>query len=370
MGAPAFQSQALFDEHSVHVYSANFALYGDMSHRVMSLLESFCPEIEIYSIDEAFLDFSSYSKIDLVGLGKKISSTIKKHTGIPVSIGFGSTKSLAKVANKICKKYPTQTGGVHFIDTEAKRIKALKWLPVGDVWGIGAKHAQRLANINIKTTLEFAELSDEWIKKHLSVVELRIKQELNGDKRIATEVVKAKKNIATTRSFEKSYKTIEELNERVVTFSVVCAEKLRQQHSCCNAIQVFVRTNGFKKDAPQYANSIVVKLPFPTNSSIELAKFAQLGLKLIFKKGYEYKKAGVVIMDFTPENSTQLNVFENSNEKHKKLMLVLDEVNNKVGKNKLKLASQDKNRVWKMRQEKLSPRYTTKFKEIITVAAK
>ncbi len=369
MGAPAFQSQSLFDEHKVHVFSANFALYGDMSHRVMTLLETFCPEIEIYSIDEAFLDYSTYSNIDLKAAGEKMHSHIKKYTGIPISIGFGETKSLAKVANKIAKKYPLQTNGVYYIDTEIKREKALKWLPVGDVWGIGRMHAQRLSKVNVTNTLQFTQLPDEWILKNMSVVELRIKQELLGTKRIGMDAPKSKKNIATTRSFESNYKTLDELNERIVTFSVTCAEKLRQQQSCCNALQVFIRTNGFKKDAPQYANSIVIRLPFPTNSSIEIAKFAKIGLLKIFKQGYDYKKAGVVVMDFTPQNVQQLNMFEKTNDKHKELMKVLDSVNKKIGQHKLKLASQDKNRVWKMKQERLSPRYTTKFKEIIIIQA-
>jgi len=201
----------------------------------------------------------------------------------------------------------------------------------------------------------------------MSVVELRLKHELEGNSVLKMEEVKAKKNIATTRSFEKNYTEFEQLNERVVTFSVSCAEKLRSQHSCCNTLMVFVHTNGNRKDLKQYSKNIIVKLPFPTNSSIEIAEYACLGLKQIFIKGYQYKKAGVIVMDFTPEDTTQITLFENSNPKHKNLMAVMDKVNKSVGQKKLKLAAQDINRVWKMRQERLSPRYTTKLNEIITI---
>ena len=369
MGAPSFQYQNLFDAQKVQVFSANFALYGDMSMRVMNILRTFCEEIEVYSIDEAFLDFRTYDHLDLQQYGEMIQRTVLKYTGIPVSIGFAPTKALAKVANRIAKKYPKETRSVHLIHNEERRIKALKWLNIEDVWGIGRANEKRLKGWGVRTAFDFTLLSDEMILKNLTIVGLRLKRELCGLPTLALETTQPKKNIATTRSFEKNYYHYEELRERVVTFSVACAEKLRKQHSGCRAVMVFVLTNRFRKELPQYSNSIVVKLPFLTNSSIDIAKYATMGLKAIFKEGYCYKKAGVIVMDFCPETNIQANLFEQAHPKHKVLMQVIDKINQTIGQQKIKLASQDKGRMWKMRQEKLSPRYTTKLTDIITVFA-
>ncbi len=369
MGAPAFKYQDLFNQNNVNVFSANFALYGDLSMRVMNILSTYCPEMEIYSIDEAFLDFKGFDYHDLQRLGKEISVKVHKWTGIPVSIGFAETKTLAKVANRVAKKYPKQTANVHFIDSEEKRIKALKWLKVEDIWGIGRQLSKKLNAIGINTAYEFTQLPDDYVRKNMSVVELRLKNELVGMPMLEIEKRQAKKNIATTRSFEKNYTTFEELGERMVTFSVACSEKLRRQKSCCTSIMVFIHTNGFRKEIPQYNRNIVVKLPYASNSAIEIAKFALQGLKRIYKEGYLYKKAGVIVMDFCPENEVQQSLFENSNPKHKILMKAIDSINTHIGQQKIKLASQDRDRIWKMKQERLSPRYTTKLSEIITINA-
>ena len=369
MGAPAFKFDDLFKQYDVTVFSANFALYGDMSMRVMNIISAYCPDVEIYSIDEAFLDFSDFDKFDLQKYGEDIVCKVLKSTGIPISIGFATTKALSKLANRIAKKYPKETKSVYIIDNDEKRIKALKWLKVEDVWGIGRRHSKRLNNLNIKTAFQFTQLSDEFVKKRMSVVELRLKQELEGNSILKLERKKDKKNISTTRSFEKMHTTLDELKERVATFSVSCAEKLRKQKSCCNSLMVFLHTNGFRKDLPQYSRNIVVKLPFPTNSNMEITEFAIQGLEKIFKEGFFYKKAGVIIMEFCPENEVQQTLFEHSNPKHLVLMKVIDKLNSSIGQQKVKLAIQDKDRVWKMKQEKLSPRYTTKLNEIITINA-
>jgi DNA polymerase V len=367
MGAPAFQFKDIFEKNKVHVFSANFALYGDMSMRVMNTLSMYCPDIEVYSIDEAFMKFDGYENFNLSEYGAAMSRMVHKNTGIPVSIGIAPTKALAKLANRIAKKYPKETKTAYVMDTEEKRIKALKWLKVEDVWGIGRQHAKRLHAINVKTAYDFTLLTDEYVSKEMSVVELRLKHDLCGIATIQTEVKKPKKNIATTRSFEKNYTTFDELKERVSTFSVSCAEKLRRQKSCCSALMVFVQTNRHNANLPQYGQSIVVKLPFATNSSLEISQFAIEGLQKIFKKGYAYKRAGVIIMDFCPEGETQRSLFENTNPRHKALMEVMDKINSSMGQQKVKLATQDLDRVWKMKQEKLSPRYTTKFSEMIEV---
>ena len=367
MGAPAFEYKKLFEDNNVFVYSSNYALYGDMSSRVMNILSTFSPDIEIYSIDEAFLKFQGFEMFDLDEYGVRIQRTVTKGTGIPVSIGFAPTKALAKVANKIAKKFPEQTQSVYTIDNEEKRIKALKWTKIEDVWGIGRKHAKRLKNIKITNAYQFTQLSDDWVRKEMAVVGLRLKHELQGKPTLNLEAPKNKKMIATTRSFEKMYTKFEDISERVSTFTASCSEKLRKQESHCNMIMVFVQTNHFRKDQPQYSRNIVIKTDFPTNSTIELNHYAQIGLKQIFREGYHYKKAGVIVMGLTPNNETQLSLFNTSNPKHQPLMSIIDKMNKSYGKNKIKFATQSIDRQWKMKQEKLSPSYTTRINDIVSI---
>lgn len=370
MGAAAFEFQKEFEEKNINVFSSNYALYGDMSSRVMDLLSEFSPDIEVYSIDEAFLKFEGFEPhFNLEEHGKKIRYRVTKGTGIPISVGIANTKALSKVANKVAKKFPERTESVYVIDSEEKRIKALKWLPIADVWGIGYRHAKRLETMKVVTAYDFTQLSEDWVKKNMSVVGLRLLKELQGTPCLDLEMPSDKKNIAITRSFDKNYTDYEVIKERVVTFAVTCAEKLRKQKSCANAIMVFIHTNGHRQDLPQYSRNFLLKLPFPTNSNIELAKFASFALQKIFKTGFAYKKAGVIVMDFTPESIQQLNLFENSNTKHKQLMDTIDGVNKSIGRTKIKLASQDADRTWKMKQEKLSPRYSTRISEAIKVKA-
>lgn len=367
MGAPAFKYRQLFEANGVHVFSSNFPLYGDLSHRVMTILGGFCPVMEIYSIDECFLDFSGFELHDLNKIGLEMKNKVLKWTGIPISVGFAPTKSLAKAANRIAKKFPERTNGVYAINTDEQRIKALKWLKIEDVWGIGRQHTKRLQAMQVFTAFQFTEMSDYWVRSNLSVVGLRLKHDLQGIPTLQMEDVKDKKNIATTRTFDSNYTKLEQIKERVAGFAVACAAKLRAQHSCCNSIMVFIHTNGYRDDQEQYSRNIVLKLPFATNSSIELAKFAIQALERIFKPGYAYKKAGVIVMDFSPENNQQLNIFENRNPRHIKLMAAIDKINVSYGQQKIRLAAQDTGRVWKMKQEQLSPRYTTNLNEIITV---
>jgi len=367
MGAPAFEYKKLFEDNNVFVYSSNYALYGDMSSRVMNLLSNFTPEIEIYSIDEAFLKLEGFKYVDLNEYGLQIKRTVTKGTGIPISVGFAPTKALSKVANKIAKKYPERTNGVYVIDTDEKRIKALKWTKIEDVWGIGRKHAKRLKNKNVHNAFQFTQLHDDWVRKEMAVVGLRLKHELEGKPTLSMETPKTKKMIATTRSFEVMYTKYEDLAERISTFTASCSEKLRRQNSHCNMIMVFLHTNYFRKDLPQYSRNIVIKTDFPTNSTIELTKYAKSGLKAIFEEGYHYKKAGVIVMGITPNSETQLSLFTSSNPKHQPLMGVVDRLNKSYGTNKVKFGNQSLGRQWKMKQEKLSPRFSTNINEIISV---
>ncbi|MAU63855.1 MAG: SOS mutagenesis and repair protein UmuC [Flavobacteriaceae bacterium] len=368
MGAPAFKYDLVFKKHKVYVFSTNFPLYGDMSSRVMSILSTYTPNIEIYSIDEAFLEFKGFKNYDLEQYGKDIRKKILKWTGIPVSIGFAPTKVLAKVANRISKKFDKKTCGVYVINSKEKREKALQWLKIEDVWGIGYKHSERLKIHNINKAYDFIKIPDKWVRKQMSVVGLRLKKELEGESVLSLEENRSpKKAIATTRSFEKNLTSFEDLKERISTFAILCSEKLRSQKSNCNSIYVFVKSNKHQRNKSQYQNGIVMTLPYSSSSSITINKYAIEGLKKIYKKGVEYKKAGVIVMGIIPTNSNQLNLFEKENIKHNLLMKTLDFITKKEGISKIKLASQDLKRVWKMKQTKLSSKYTTEINEIIAL---
>ncbi len=368
MGAPAFKYDSVFKKNKVYVFSTNFPLYVDMSSRVMNILSSYTPNIEIYSIDEAFLEFRGFDNFDLEEYGRDIRKKILKWTGIPVSIGIAPTKALTKVANRISKKFDSKTDGIYVLDSEEKRKKALQWLKIEDVWGIGFKNTARLKNHNIEKAYGFTKMPDEWVRKQMSVVGLRLKKELEGESVLSLEENKwRKKSIATTRSFEKNLIKFEDLKERISTFSVCCSEKLRSQKSSCNSIYVFVKSNKHQKNKSQYRNGIVMTLPYGSNSNITISKYAVEGLKKIYKKGIEYKKAGVVVLGLIPNSRVQLNIFEKEDPKHQVLMKTLDFITKKEGPSKIKLASQDLKRVWKMKQTKLSSRYTTELKEIITI---
>jgi DNA polymerase V len=370
MAAPAYQHKQIIEDNNVTVFSSNYVLYGDMSSRVMSILSTYVPDMEMYSIDEAFMDFEGFELYDLDTLGKEIRQRVLKWTGIPTSVGFGTTKALAKVANHIAKKFPENTNGVYVIDSEEKRLKALQWLPIDEVWGIGRRQAPKLVSYGIEKAIDLVKMSDYWVKKNLSVTGVRLKWELEGRRVLELEDVSVRKSIATTRTFEELYTTMPQLKERIASFASSCAEKLRKQHSCCNAVMVFINTNRFREDDPQCNRSIVLKLPYPTNSTIELVKFAHDALQRIFVPGYKYKKAGVVVMDIVTEMPNQLNIFENSNPKHKQLMETIDRINRETGNRSIMLAAEDPARRWKMHQEKLSPRYTTKLEEALVVHAR
>ena len=367
MGAPAFKFKEEFKKHHIHVFSSNYALYGDMSHRVMTLLSTYTPDIEIYSIDEAFLQFKGFDLFQLQSYAETIKRTVDKGTGIPVSIGVAPTKALSKVANRIAKKFPQQTGGVYIINSEEKRLKALKWLAVEDIWGIGRKLSERLNSYKVFTAYDFINMHDDWVRKQMSVVGLRLKHELEGQKTLGLDEVQTKKAIATTRTFDTMHTDFESIKERVSTFAISCAEKLRKQGSCCNVVMVFLHSNWHRKDLPQHSKNMVVKTHYPTNSSIDLVQYAVQGLEHLYKKGFHYKKAGVIVMGITPENAKQFSLFSAENTKHAPLMKTIDRLNKNIGNNKVKFASQDLGRTWKMKQEKLSPRYTTKLTEIINI---
>lgn len=365
MGAPAYQYKATFEKYDIRVYSANFPLYGDMSRRVMSILSTYGTQQEIYSIDECFLNLPD-TGIEFCEYGLKMKAHVEKWTGIPVSIGIAPTKALAKAANRIAKKFPEQTKGCHVIDTEVKRIKALKWLDVEDVWGIGRRNAAKLRAVGVRKAWDFVNLPQSGVLKLMTITGWNLQKELCGIPAIAMELIEKRQSIATTRTFDADKADFEEIRERIVTFTSICAEKLRRQHSLCRQLMVFVETNRFKDTDKQYNPSILIKLPFATNSTLELAEFAVNGLKQIFKSHFLYKRAGVVLMDFEDDKHYQPSLFFNSNPKHKVLMEKIDAINHKYRKDVIRLGSQDFNR-HKMRQEHLSGQYTTKIQDIIVV---
>lgn len=363
MGIPAYQIKDLVDSRQVFAFSSNYTLYGDMSGRVMSILSELVPEVEVYSIDEAFVNLDGIRNIR--PLGTEIVNRIARGTGIPVSLGIAPTKTLAKVANKFAKKYPAYHR-LCIIDSEEKRIKALKLFEIGDVWGIGRRQAAKLQRQGVKSAYDFTQLSGAWVRKHMTVVGERTWKELRGISCIDMESAPpAKKQICTSRSFGKMLTDLAPLSEAIATHASTCAQKLRKQKSYAMSLMVFIHTNRFREDLPQYWKSAVIHLPVPTNDTMEIVHYALSGLKAIFRDGYHYKKAGVIITEIT--ESGQLGIFDTiDREKRERLMQTIDQINGKHG-NPVKLAVQGNGREWKLKQEQLSKRYTTKLTDIIVI---
>jgi DNA polymerase V len=366
MGQPAFQLRELIQNNNITVFSSNYTLYGDMSNRVMDGLREFTPNLEVYSIDEAFLDLSRMP-YDLEEYGSRIRRTIKKNTGIPVSVGIAPTKTLAKLANHIAKKHPQHKAKGFFILDASNREKVLQKFPIAEIWGIGRKHAERIYKQGVNTAFDFTQLPKQWVKEHMSVVGLRLHRELLGQKCLALELVQpAKKGICTSRSFSKIVTTLGELQEAVSTHASRCAEKLRRQQSCANQLTVFINTSRFNEALKLYSNSITLTLPEASNSTMKLVQYALQALRIIYRSGYEYKKAGVFVSGIVPDHQVQQNLFEpavNDN----LLMKTMDKLNARFGNGTVQIASAGTNKQWKLKREMLSPCYTTSLRDIIKV---
>ncbi|SDY03391.1 DNA polymerase V [Lutibacter oricola] len=364
MGAEAFKFKSAFEENNIQVFSSNYSLYGDLSSRVMSVLNKFSPSVEVYSIDEAFFKLNHIKNEDLNTYALEIKRTVEKWVGVSVSIGVAPTKSLAKVANKIAKKYDKKTGGVYTILTKTQKEKALKWTNVEDVWGIGRRISKKLIQHKVENAYQFTQLPDEFVRKQFSVVGLRLKKDLTGEPTIGFEKFQTKKNIATTRTFEYALKTYQPIKERIATFANACAEKLRKQNSESRFLYVFLKTSKYVDE--RISKGTVIALPHATNSSITICQYAIKGLESIYKEGYKYKKAGVIVMGIQPESQHQFSLFDDVNPKHKVIMNVIDKLNLKYSKPKLKIANQDY-KTWKMKQEYLSARFTTAIDEVMEI---
>lgn len=367
MGEPAFKLETLFRQYRVAVCSSNYQLYGDMSQRVMNTLSQFAPELEVYSIDEAFLNLGGIP-VDLESWGRQIRTTVRKHTGIPVSVGVGPTKVLAKIANHYAKKVP-ENNGVFLLDSREKIEELLAQLEIGEIWGIGRKHAALLNRYGIQTAAEFIRMPDSWVRKHLTIVGLRLKEELQGISCLPLELLSpSKKAICTSRSFGEFQTQLEPLQEAVATFAAKCGYKLRKQKACAGVLMVFLQTNTFNSDEPQYTPNSTITLPVATHSDLELIQYALTALQTIYRPGYRYKKAGVIVSAIVPEEQVQGSLFDTvDRSKHRVLMQTLDQINTRYGLATVKPAVQGGDSGWKLRREKLSPCYTTRWSDIITV---
>jgi len=369
MGEPAYKLKALIEANQVVVFSSNYVLYGDMSHRVMTTVAQFAPDMEIYSIDEAFLLFDGFENINLKEYGEKIVRTTTRNTGIPVSLGIAPTKTLAKLANKFAKKYKDYRG-VCVIDTDEKREKALKLTAIGDVWGIGRQYAKKLEYYSIHTAWDFTQRSKSWVRHTMGVVGERTWLELKGTPCVEMDKTTTKKSICTSRSFGERLTELSPISEAVSNFAASCAEKLRKQHSLASVIMVFIQTNPNATNLPQHCKQVVLQLPVPTNDTTELINFALRGLKAIFAEGFQFKKAGVIVSEIVQERPLQGDLFDTRNrDKFSRIMTVMDSLNASYGKQKVKIAAQGFDRRWRLKNEKLSPCYSTKLEDVLEIKA-
>lgn len=361
MGQPWFQCKQLSEAHGVVALSSNYALYADMSNRVMHILGSYAPKQEVYSIDESFLDLTGVSKIK--DLSYAMRQCVGQWTGIPVCVGIGPTKTLAKLANFVAKKHPRSQGVFNYNDlTEVQQAKLLGQIAVEEVWGIGRRISQRLTDDGIRTVLDFRAANTATLRAAFGVVVEKTQRELQGVSCIALEdVVPFKKQIISSRSFGQPVKELEVLQDAMSTFVANACVKLRAQNAHAALIQVFLLTDPFRKDKPQYAPSLSVALPQATNDSLVINRWASHLVDKMFKPEYEYKKAGVMLSEITPVGLSQGDWLEPAQTSNTKLMDALDALNQRFGRGTVKVSTQGAYKTWQMRQERKSPSYTTQW---------
>ena len=376
-GLPYYQLKERFPNDEVIVFSSNYELYGDITDRVMSLVRKAAPTFYRYSIDEGFCDLSGMENYDLKKWGEDLSAFIWKATRMPVSIGIASTKTLAKMASHYAKHYK---GYNHccMIGTEEQRIKALERYEIEEVWGIGRRYAARLQGMGVRTALEFANQGESWVRTYLNnVVVLRTWKELNAIDCIPMEEMTKKKSICTSRSFPGMVSDMETLRTSISNFAARCAEKLRKQESVAQTISVFIDTNHFREDLPQYWNMAEERLLTPSNSTLQIVQTANRCMERIFRQGYSYKRAGVIVMGICPDSGIQTNFIDYNKERFEKLKRideVLDKINREYGSETIVLGSQQytakdgkgKAGVFKdsIKHDFRSPCYTTRWSDI------
>jgi DNA polymerase V len=369
MGAPYFKHKPLISRYNVTVFSSNYPLYGDISQRVMDVVMQMEPNVEIYSIDEAFIAFPTGKYLDLDNYAGLLRNAVQRNTGIPVSIGFGPTKTLAKIANRFAKKN-RHAGSIFIINDRHHLDTLLADVTVGDVWGIGRRYAERLKRQGIYTAKDLIQCDDTWIKKQLTVTGLRTVMELRGFPCISLEdAAPAKKSIATSRTFGRPVNALSDLQEAVASYTTQAACKLRSGGLKTSAIHVFIRTNSFKKKQTQYCNSRTLTLPIPSSDTATLIKAALASLKAIYRSGYRYQKAGVLLTGLTPENPEQLHISRSSSSNNIALMKAVDEINKRWGRGTIQPGTAGFVKKWHYRQLKKSPAYTTRWSELPIVKA-
>ena len=371
MGDPFFKIRHIVEKNDVAVFSGNMALYGDMSQRVRWVLEEFAPAIEVYSIDEAFLDLRGLTGVDFDAYAKKISSECWRQTSIPVSVGIAPSKTLAKIASKLCKQYPKLRGGC-YMHRPQDIEKVLRKFPIEDVWGIGRRTAAKLHSMGIKTAWDYTQLPDYAVRKMFALTGLRTWRELRGEPCIEFEDgFEAKQSICVSRSFAHEISDVEELSEQIANFASSMAEKLRQQKSVAAEMTVFAYTNRFKDNEPQTYGNSLVHFKQPTNEQRVIVSSAVSAAYELFKRGYGYKKAGVVATHIWQESEVVRSLFEDTEatEREHRITSALDVINGTFGRGTVKLAAQGNGRI-KSSSEKQSPHYTTLWEDIPLVSVK
>ncbi|MFC5269909.1 Y-family DNA polymerase [Adhaeribacter terreus] len=367
MGKAAFEIEALLKQHNVKVFSSNYTLYGDISNRVMSILSTFSPNIEVYSIDEAFLDLGNFYEVNLQKYSRQIKDTVLQYTSIPISVGVASTKTLAKLANKLSKKSKKADGVL--VLTDPKHIEAaLKSTAISSIWGIGRQYAKKLSVHGMETAWDLCQAPDSFIKKHLTVVGFRTVKELRGEPCLDLEITSdPKKHICTSRSFSYKVTTLTDLQEATANYVARCAAKLRKQKSCAACVTVFVMKKRYPQPEYMYFSQTVA-LPVATNSTPELLKYVRKAVEQLYVPGYKYRKSGVIVSGLCPDNQVQASLLDTvDREKHAKAMQALDKVNKRFGKDMVLSAAQGTVRPWKMKSEMLSKCYTTDLKNLLEV---
>lgn len=367
--SPLFKVKELIEKHNVAVFSSNYTLYGDISHRIMTSLEHFSPEVEIYSIDEAFISLKGFESKDLIEYCHEIRNTIKKWVGVPVSIGIAYTKTLAKLANRRAKKNPTYGGVLSLIDNP-EIDNHLKSVEVADVWGVGRQYTKMLNCHRIYNAWDLANANQKWIKKSMTVQGLRTVLELNGVPCIKAEYTPPdKKGIISSRSFGRNVTEKSELAEAVASYVTRATDKLRLQRSIARVVNVYLRTNPFK-DTPQYHNGCQIVLPVATDFTNEIIKYALKGLDQIYKPGYIYQKAGIMLTGIIPKTHDQTSLFDDVNrDKYQRVSDAMDKININMGTGTIIFAAAGVKKEWKMKRELKSPQYTTRWEEIPNVKA-
>jgi len=368
MGTPMFLLEPLVKKHHMAVFSSNYTLYGDMSDRGMKLLAGFVPAMEIYSIDETFLDLHNMPYANLLELAMKLRTTVARHTGISVTVGIAASKTLAKMANRYAKKTRRDIG-VFWAANNTLVEEMLTYTEINDIWGIGPKHAAFLRLRGFRTAADFIKAPDDWVRTNLSVVSLRLLHELRGIPSVALELeTPTKKNICSSRSFGQLLTNKEDIQQALCNYVATCALKLRQQQSCCKSVQVFLKTHPHRTQLKQYEASMTVEMEVATNDSPTLVKYAMKALDLIFQPGYWFKKCGVLAMDLVPAGRVQASMFNSSNQaKNNRLMDTMDKINQSLGRDTVRLAAQGYDKKYRLRAQHVSPSYTTDIDQLLKV---